>query len=87
MALASLVSLTSISPRITASTNFSTASSPSTSVATMKTALAVLRRGRSSSWASASIVGVSGVAIRSIPAASSRPAASFLKRAIWRLAA
>ena len=76
--MASLVSLTSMSPRITARISRSSCSSSDSprNLPITNRAFAVLLSGISRSRASASMVGVSGVATRSVGCASSGPAAA-----------
>ena len=81
-ALASLVSLTSISPRTRAKTSFSMSVSSSVMVAIMKTALAVWEVSMLRKAARSSMVEALGVATFSRAWGSALRAAGFLKRAI-----
>jgi hypothetical protein len=77
MALTSLVSLSSKSPRTIATTK-------RPSPVTMNTAFAVFEVGMPRNWASASIVVVSGVWTSSIGSSSSASGAATVEGAIWR---
>jgi len=83
-AFASLVSLTSMSPRTIASTSSSRA--PPSSPAVRNTAFAVRAAGISRNALSSSIVRAPGVSTRSSGNGASGAAGVLPKRAIWRFA-